>query len=38
MLPIVAPLAGVWIEINGFTVEFPNDKVAPLAGVWIEIS
>ena len=33
----VAPLAGVWIEMDRiFRVEL-NMYVAPLAGVWIEI-
>ena len=37
-LRIVAPLAGAWIEIPGWTDESVTyNKVAPLAGAWIEI-
>ena len=36
--PIVAPLAGAWIEtvIRHYNAEF--SEVAPLAGAWIETS
>ena len=33
----VAPLAGVWIEIDGKEYGSQSFVVAPLAGVWIEI-
>ena len=36
--PLVAPLAGAWIEIiEPDELELAND-VAPLAGAWIEIN
>ena len=33
----VAPLAGAWIEIKMYNIDFEGCKVAPLAGAWIEI-
>ena len=34
---IVAPFAGVWIEIFIFVITLGQLIVAPFAGVWIEI-
>mgnify|MGYP000896409963 CR=1 FL=1 len=34
---IVAPFAGVWIEIKVIEEEVKAEEVAPFAGVWIEI-
>ena len=36
--PLVAPLAGAWIEIERAPRQLPLHNVAPLAGAWIEIS
>ena len=36
---LVAPHAGVWIEISSFSYRsYHENKVAPHAGVWIEIN
>ena len=36
-MPMVAPLAGVWIEMAQLRDSMDYILVAPLAGVWIEI-
>ena len=33
----VAPYAGAWIEINGWSLKLVGLSVAPYAGAWIEI-
>ena len=38
MSPMVAPLAGAWIEMETVVHREELIKVAPLAGVWIEMS
>ena len=35
--PIVAPLAGAWIEIEWESCYASQPEVAPLAGAWIEM-
>ena len=37
-VPVVAPLAGAWIEIIELGEPEKVATVAPLAGAWIEIS
>ena len=36
-MPLVTPLAGVWIEITITNAKISDATVTPLAGVWIEI-
>ena len=36
-VPVVAPLAGAWIEMIAFFDAVVSRSVAPLAGAWIEI-
>ena len=35
--PLVAPLAGAWIEMRVEARFFTDETVAPLAGAWIEM-
>ena len=37
-MPLVAPLAGAWVEIVSAAGRGYKEIVAPLAGAWVEIS